>query len=109
MPGMKALPADLSQSIRTRVVTSLLPRDPRTVVYSGRAHGLSFCGCCGEPIPHSDTQHDVEQLAGAGFSSLIAMHAGCFRIWRDVVEALYLLDREAGVVRVPVERSIPAS
>jgi len=82
---------DLSDSIRTRVLTAGLPRDLRTPVISGPSDGLGVCGCCAHPIGPPETQHEVGS---------VLMHTDCFRLWRNVVETLYLLDGAAGVRRV---------
>ena len=92
---------DLVESIRTRVLTSDLPRDLRTPVVTGRGDGLGVCGCCSNAIPRLATQHDVEQRSESGTTTLVSMHSDCFRLWRHVVETLYLLDGAAGVSRVP--------
>lgn len=98
---MKARAPDLAESIRTRVLSSNLPRDLRTPVVTGPADGLGVCGCCSQPISRLETQHDVEQRAESGATALVSMHSDCFRLWRHVVETLYLLDGAAGVSRVP--------
>jgi hypothetical protein len=92
---------DLAESIRTRVLTSDLPRDLRTPVVTGPGNGLGVCGCCSEPIPRLEMQHDVEQRVESGPTALVPMHSDCYRLWRHVVETLYLLDGAAGVGRVP--------
>jgi hypothetical protein len=92
---------DLAESIRNRVLTSDLPRDLRTPVITRPGDGLGVCGCCSQPIPPDETQHDVEQRADSGATVLVSMHTDCFRVWRHVVETLYLLDGAAGVSRVP--------
>jgi hypothetical protein len=79
---------DLSDSIRSRVLASNLPRDVRTGVYTGA--------------------DDVESGIGNGTHGTVPMHWACFRIWRDVVDVLYLLDGAAGVGHVPAERPVPA-
>jgi hypothetical protein len=80
-----------------------LPRDLRTPVMTRPSDGRGVCGCCSEPISAAQTQHDVEQRIAGGETEIVAMHASCFRIWRHVVETLYLLDGAAGVSRVPTD------
>jgi hypothetical protein len=99
---------DLSDSIRSRVLASNLPRDVRTGVYTGADGGLVYCGCCAKPIVKSDGRRDVESGIGDGVHGIVPMHWVCFRIWRDVVDVLYLLDGAAGVGHVPAERLVPA-
>lgn len=90
---------ELAESIRTRVLTSDLPRDLRTPVVTGPGNGVGVCGCCGEPIARLEAQHDVEQRADSGEKAPVSMHSDCYRCWRQVVETLYLLDGAAGVSR----------
>lgn len=93
--------AELAESIRNRVLESDLPRDLRTPVITRPSDGRGVCGCCSEPIAAAETQHDVEQRVQGTPTQFVAMHVSCFRIWRHVVETLYLLDGAAGVSRVP--------
>ncbi len=94
-------PAQLAESIRSRVLESDLPRDLRTPVITRPSDGRGICGCCSEPIAAAETQHDVERRVEGADTEIVAMHASCYRIWRHVVETLYLLDGAAGVSRVP--------
>ena len=43
----------------------------------------------------------IERRVEGGDTEIVAMHVDCYRIWRHVVETLYLLDGAAGVSRVP--------
>jgi hypothetical protein len=93
--------AELAESIRSRVLESDLPRDLRTPVITRPSDGRGVCGCCSEPIAPAETQQDVERRVDGGDTEIVAMHVNCYRIWRQVVETLYLLDGAAGVSRVP--------
>ena len=91
--------AELAESIRNRVLTSGLPRDLRTPVITGPGDGSGVCDCCAQPIAASEPQHDVERRFEDGAIGFVAMYSDCYRIWRQVVETLYLLDGAAGVNR----------
>jgi hypothetical protein len=92
---------DLSESIRKRVLHADLPRDLRTPVITGPADGRSVCDCCSRPIAPSEAQHEVGRRAANGGPGAVSMHSDCFRLWRNVVETLYLLDGAAGVRCAP--------
>ena len=71
-----APPESLESTIRSRTLSSTLPKSPHAVTYSTVGAG-SVCVCCDLPMPKGSTQLNVELASGVSLS----MHRECFDSW----------------------------
>ncbi len=76
-PVANSPPESLESTIRSRTLSSALPRSPHAVTYSTVGAG-NVCVCCDLPMPKGSTQLNVELASGASLS----MHRECFDSWQ---------------------------
>jgi hypothetical protein len=66
----------LESTIRSRTLSSALPKSPHAVTYSTVGVG-NVCACCDLPMPQGSIQFNVELVNGA----CLSMHRECFDSW----------------------------
>jgi hypothetical protein len=81
------VPQSLESTIRSRTLSSALPKSPHAVTYSTAAAG-SACVCCDLPMAKGSTQVNVELASGRS----LPMHRECFDSWH-----LIAMEFEAGI------------
>jgi hypothetical protein len=70
---------DLTDQIRNKLDTGLLPRVVPNLMWGGHGHD-NRCGCCDEPIRPAQIEYEFEMIPQYS-GDVFRFHIGCLEMW----------------------------